>query len=107
MDDLVAIPAAARMTLTSLSRLGRLEPPPAGGAPAPPALPLALWARAIGSSTDQPSIAEASGSASSSAGGAAAAGLPSCSAEDVVYMCRSLRRRVLSRMSQAQAMVQG
>lgn len=102
MDDLVTIPATARLTLTTLSRLGRLEPPPIAGTAAvsPQPLLLAAWARAIGSSTDQPSIAEA-------ASGAAAgqAGLPACAVEDVVYLSRSLRRRVLLRLSNA--MVQG
>lgn len=112
MDDLVSIPAAARLTLTALSRLSRLEPSAGAAAaaagasaPGPPPLPLALWARAIGSSTDQPSIAEAAGGSASAAVAAAAGGLPTCSAEDVVYMAKSLKRRVLSRMSQA--MLQG
>jgi len=62
MDDLVTIPATARLTLTTLSRLGRLEPPmAASSAASPQPLPLASWARAIGSSTDQASIAEADG----------------------------------------------
>lgn len=100
MDDLVTIPATARLTLTTLSRLGRLEPPPTAGTAAVSPQPLAAWARAIGSSTDQASIAEA-------ASGAAAgqAGLPACAVEDVVYLSRSLRRRVLLRLSNA--MVQG
>jgi hypothetical protein len=105
MDDLVTIPATARLTLTTLSRLGRLEPPGTAGAAAAglQALPLAAWARAIGSSTDQASIAEAANGSSSAAGGAAvaAAGLPACAVEDVVYLSRSLRRRVLLRLSNA------
>lgn len=102
MDDLVTIPATARLTLTTLSRLGRLEPPTTAGTAAagPQALPLAAWARAIGSSTDQPSIAEA---ASGAAG--LASGLPCCAVEDVAYLSKSLRRRVLLRLSSA--MVQG
>lgn len=104
MDDLVTIPGAARLTLTTLSRLARLEPAPpavAGVAPLPPPLLLAPWARAIGSSTDHPSIAEAS-----IGGGGAPGWLPGCSVVDVVYMAKSARHRVLARMQQA-AMQQG
>lgn len=111
MDDLATIPSTARLTLTTLSRLSRLEAPPAsapGSAPSPPPLPLAPWARAIGSSTDQPSIGDAAGGGDGSAG-APPDGLPACAVADVVYMARSLRRRVLSRLAQQQAaaMVQG
>lgn len=113
MDDLATIPAASRLTLTTLSRLGRLEVPPAvppGAAPGPPPLPLAPWARAIGSSTDQPSIAEASSGGGSGSGSTVKSPSwpPSCNVEDVVYMARSLRRRVLNHLAQVQqAMVQG
>ena len=106
MDDLVTIPATARLTLTTLSRLARLEPPLAtcaAGGPQP--LPLAPWARAIGSSTDQASIAEAGGGGGSGAAAAGAPGLPACAVDDVIYLSRSLRRRVLLRLSNA--MVQG
>ena len=111
MDDLVTIPAAARLTLTTFSRLSRLEQPQQPGeavtaaAASPQPLPLAPWARAIGSSTDQASIAAevSSGAAAAALGGG---GLPRCSVEDVAYMAKSLRRRVLSRLQSA-AMVQG
>lgn len=103
MDDLVTIPATARLTLTTLSRLGRLEPPTAASAAASP---LAAWARAIGSSTDQASIAEAAGGSSAASRAAGeVAGLPACAVDDVVYLSKSLRRRVLLRLSNA--MVQG
>ncbi len=107
MDDLVTIPATARLTLTTLSRLGRLEPPmAASSAASPQPLPLASWARAIGSSTDQASIAEAAGGSSAASRAAGeAGGLPACAVEDVVYLSKSLRRRVLLRLSNA--MVQG
>jgi hypothetical protein len=99
MDDLVSIPATARLTVTTLSRLTRLEappPPPPGAAPPPEPLPLAPWARAIGSSTDDASIAEAGGGA-----GSGPEGRPRCGVEDVVYMAKSCRRRVLVRLQQS------
>lgn len=97
MDELVSVPGASRIALTTLSSLSRLELPPTVGedAPAPPPLLLAPWARAIGSSTEQPSIAE--GGASSGDGSPVPA-LTRCAVEDVVYMARSMRRRVLSRL---------
>lgn len=100
MDDLVTIPSTARLTLTTLSRLSRLEAPTPGCGP--PTLPLAPWARAIGSSTDQPSIGDSVGGGDGSAD-APPDGLPACAVADVVYMSRSLRRRVLSRLPQHQA----
>ena len=120
MDDLVTIPAAARLTLTTLSRLSRLEAPQqpgeasaaaaaAAAAASPQPLALAPWARSIGSSTDQPSIAAEAGSGGAATAAAAGLGggeLPRCSVEDVAYMAKSLRRRALSRMQSA-AMVQG
>ncbi|KAL4857432.1 Queuine tRNA-ribosyltransferase accessory subunit 2 [Chlorella vulgaris] len=72
IDDLATMPAAARLTLTTLSRLACMEapPPPAAAvAPPPPPLPLAPWARAIGSATDYPSVAEAGGGSSGALGG--------------------------------------
>lgn len=136
LDDLACIPSTARAALTTLSRLSRLEAPAAAGGAAaaaaagvappasgsstaapgqaaglaallpPPAL-LAPWARAIGSSTDQAAISDPV--AGSGAGGAPAApgALPSCSVEDVAYMARGVRRRVLARMQNAAAMQQG
>lgn len=100
IDDLATMPAAARLTLTTLSRLACMEapPPPAAAvAPPPPPLPLAPWARAIGSATDYSSVAEANGGSSGAVGA-----LPGCSVEDVLYMARSCRRRVLQRLQQAQ-----
>ncbi|KAL4448861.1 hypothetical protein ABPG77_007578 [Micractinium sp. CCAP 211/92] len=134
LDDLACIPSTARAALTTLSRLTRLEapaaagsaaaataagvtPPPADGsaaaagaqaaAPPPPPALLAPWARAIGSSTDQAAISDPV--TGSGAGGAPVApgALPSCSVEDVAYMARGVRRRVLARMQNAAAMQQG
>lgn len=99
MDDLLSLPAAARLTVTTLSRLSRLEAPPTpppGAAPPPEPLPLAPWARAIGSSTDDASITEAGGGA-----GGGPDGRPRCAVEDVVYMAKSCRRRALFRLQQS------
>ncbi|KAL4422827.1 hypothetical protein ABPG75_009024 [Micractinium tetrahymenae] len=137
LDDLVCIPSTARVTLTTLSRLSRLEAPAAAGgaaaaaaagvtpatisggaasqqaaaaglaAPPPPPALLAPWARAIGSSTEQAAIGDPV--TGSCAGGAPASpgALPSCSVEDMVYMARGVRRRVLARMQNTAAMQQG
>ena len=95
LEELVSPPASCRLWLATLSRLSRLEPPPQRPhAVAAAPFPLAPWAQAIGSS-------------SSVAGGCINPGagrgpLCCCSVEDVAYMARSMRHRVLHRLGAQQ-----
>lgn len=137
LDDLACIPSTARAALTALSRLSRLEAPAAAGSvaaaaaagaalpsdnsaavpgqaavaplaalPPAPAL-LAPWARAIGSSTEQAAISDPVTGTGMGGAPAPPGALPSCSVEDVVYMARGVRRRMLARMQNTAAMQQG
>jgi hypothetical protein len=87
-DELLRCAALGRETLVALTRLSKAADvgAPPRRAPTVAELPLAAWARAVGSSSVAPSISEPSG---------ARAGLPCASAEDVAYMALRLRARLL------------
>lgn len=98
-DELCSSPSSCRMALATLGRIMRLEAPATSAAAQSSAaagsfhpLPLTPWAQAIGSSSTM------RGSINPGSSG----GLVCCSVEDVVYMARSMRHRVLHRLKSLQ-----
>jgi hypothetical protein len=88
VDELLPGAAVTRRVLAAATRLSKATGPAEGEAAGAlvPALPLAAWARAIGSSSAAPGVGAA---------GAERGGLPCCSAQDVAYMASRLRARLL------------
>ena len=87
--------AVAREVLAATVRLSRVSGAVVEGAAVQyllPGLPLAAWARAIGSSSVAHSV-------SSSDGGSERGGLPCCSSRDVAYLAQRLRERLLAHKS--------
>lgn len=92
-DELLLTSMQQRRTLTALGRLARLESPPLlAEQQLCVSLPVASWATAIGTSSSNKSLCPAEVNARRG-------GVVCCSVEDVVYLAKSIRRRVIHRMA--------
>jgi hypothetical protein len=92
LDDLASSPAAIRNSFSAVGRLLRLQPPllpPSPHAAVVAPLPVAPWVLSMGSS---------SGEVTLDGGGGCRGTLPCASVDDVSYMARSIRMRLLHRL---------
>jgi len=104
LDDVTSTPQSGRRAVTVLGRLILIEQPLGGGGGGVVYEPVAVapWVRVIGSSTAAAVVGGGEEEGKNEKGGGRGrkmrGGLPCCSVEDVVYMAKSMRVRVMRRM---------